>query len=1281
MNRGGIIGSATGAIILAAVLLRGPATVQNSVPGTARATSKSAVEHKNRNKAAGNKGRYFPEDGPWKASQQHFAGTAPEPCPARTPRSGLQKTVASSGSAKLLLEEDGEEIPIENPRSEIWCIPDGEPVEVLIATVPNPAHTRMALMFDRAVEALQLAAQSMNYVADQYWLPWETEAQPEWKDYDSQQQAAKDEEQKEAQPGVLMFRWNGERNKPMPSVLYVFLVAETSTSGLNGAQFNNAVDYIHDVCSMNSTFHMTCNPNDIHIIGPTFSGSLESLRRLTKNRREQLSKDYRQQIFTAYSGTVSSICAQITQGVSGESSSFCDAQPKLLENLKFKSFVTDTESAVDEFMKLLHANHDINCGNDPEVAILSEAATTYGSTTAPKLTLPKLNVGSTSDKRCFTSFSYPREIAALRNAYNKPGAEGGASGNQKKDMTSVYLPFNLSDDANSRDEPPDYSRQQGPIAKEAVLMEFAAELRRDHYKYIGITGTNVLDILFLVSFLRSACPDARLFVFNSDLLFEREIDNAPFIGTLAITTYPLVPRNLDWTLGNPGTWLGRLPFADHYEEGGYNASLATLKEMLCGEERDLYEAAAPFHHEGDKLPLWLTVVGTGGYWPVQLLHPSSSGTAQKPELNKQDFSPAWKAMLTLLCGFGVLHMMLLLSASPLGMRFRDLSLLTAAPAQRLFFIHLASASLALAIAMLVVPAWRFGNQGGFFVEILKGSAPAIGIGLLCTCAGLHLNYFLRRRWELKSGKDGERIGNAVAEKLLGMLAWRNIHPDETAFKESINLGVPALAAFIIWIATGIFAWGWFNLFSANTYYYGFFFAYRTVHLATGVSPFMPVLPLLAAIYLWSIFEMWRLRFNDRMRPRIKGTEHMPGSAMEQEVANSVKNYLLRPRYAIAFLLVYGIWFLLIDFRHPFELFEQRGFGTIYELLFFIVVALMLSSGFRLGQLWSELHAILIDLERSPIRVAFDRLKGFSWSPIWRQGGDDAEWNYMSRSLHTMQQTRNWNSAPVDAKEEKLELPKECRDQIENVEKTVTELKTALAGLQRDEFKQSLVPVTARVHAEYREYFRSGKAAPESFAELYYELQSRLSELQGSLADVLNSFWKILKDRWEKGQIHLDEDEEPEKNEQPVCVCQTEELTIAQEQVRRMGEFVALRYVAFIRCTLGHIRHMLMYCAISFSLVLISLNVYSFEPHQTLIWSFTAIFFVIGSITVAVLMQIHRDPILSRVTDTKANELGAEFYMRILSLGAVPVLTLLATHFPSIGRGLLSLFQPGLEALK
>src|SRR5262249_48122934 len=112
-----------------------------------------------------------------------------------------------------------------------------------------------------------------------------------------------------------------------------------------------------------------------------------------------------------------------------------------------------------------------------------------------------------------------------------------------------------------------------------------------------------------------------------------------------------------------------------------------------------------------------------------------------------------------------------------------------------------------------------------------------------------------------------------------------------------------------------------------------------------------------------------------------------------------------------------------------------------------------------------------------------------------------------------------------------------------------------------------------------------------------------------------------------------------------------------------------------------IRLLIIFLAISFTLALISLMIYSFEPHRALIWSVTVLFIAIGFITLRVLLQMHRDPILSRITGTKPHEAGLMFYVRVAALGVGPLLTVLATHFPSIGRYLVSFLQPGLEALK
>jgi hypothetical protein len=103
--------------------------------------------------------------------------------------------------------------------------------------------------------------------------------------------------------------------------------------------------------------------------------------------------------------------------------------------------------------------------------------------------------------------------------------------------------------------------------------------------------------------------------------------------------------------------------------------------------------------------------------------------------------------------------------------------------------------------------------------------------------------------------------------------------------------------------------------------------------------------------------------------------------------------------------------------------------------------------------------------------------------------------------------------------------------------------------------------------------------------------------------------------------------------------------------------------------------------ISFTLALLSLIIYPFEPHRELLWSLTALFIVIGFIMITVMVQMDRDPILSRITGTLPNHLEFTFYVKIITLGIGPLIALLATHYPSISRYIVSFLQPGLEALK
>lgn len=1158
-----------------------------------------------------------PQDGPWMASRNHFAGIwkAGE-CPPLPPVSTLAKSAVAS---KL--------------RQQVWCIPPNERVMAMMAIVPDPVHTHMSLFFDRSIDAINLATESANYVMDRYWLPWRPatlagSAEP------SGQEAAT-----ESQPGLLLFRWNGsaaedgEPDANGATLLYVFLVSDTSTDGINGAQFSRAVDYIRQVC----TGAQPCygKTDAIRILGPTFSGSLYSLRRLVQSQAKQQSKTTQQ--FIAYSGTVSSRCAQENQGLAGSPLECTTPQDNSLKvpNLKFQSLVTDTETAVRNFMSWLQTDDLIDCKRQNDVAILSEAATAYGKASRPPGNVSpdsaKVSVSSSirtgepgaasssAKNPCYASFAYPREISMLRNAYGKNAASPAPPGSQN------YLPLDLADlEPNKSDEIPEFSRSQGPLSKEAVLMDFANEMRREHYKYIGIIGSNVLDVMFLANFLRTSCPDIRIFVLNSDLLFERDSENAPYIGTLALATYPMIGRNLRWA--GAGQGLPRLPFGDGYEEGQFNAALYLLKGLVPQEITAVpYEVTGSFAEPNSStglqpiLPLWVTVVGTSGFWPVQVLPGrETAGNIlhdSQWRLEPSDYSPAWKAVTIVLSAIAFLEVLVLLIATPVTSRLHDFAVAAPACSDRLLFINIASANLALCLALAAEPAWSHGWKAGDVVPLISVIAAIAIAAVLLTC--YHVNQTCYRQKKMSGKAD---------LKLVGM--------------QALYLG--------IWVFALVGALIWWALLASERGHYGLFFSYRAIHLATGVSPLTPMLPLCACMYSWSIFEIVRLRFNDSARPRLSVAAGFPGFRTEKDIAVSVSRYFLDRNYVIAFFAALGVWLMAFNPRRPFQLFEEAQFGWLYEVWFVLVVMVMLSSGFRLGQIWMELRRLLRELERSPIREAFSRLKGESWSPIWQSGGEDDAWTNMSRSFEVIRQIR-------------------------------------LCSKSLDDDLKSSIEKTENAREKIRALVYPAREVPPTRMEVSLYLQEKFSAIQELLAEVLKRALFVLQQEWDKRCSPEIETQGKSPASQVIVYCADQKPAPKGEKDERtvplLEQYVALRYVAFIRAVLGHVRLLLIFLAISFSLMLISLNVYSFEPHQSLIWSFTAIFGVIAIMAIGVLMEAHRNEILSRVSGTKPNELGWAFYARVISLGAAPLITLLATHFPSIGKFLLSFFQPGLEALK
>jgi hypothetical protein len=694
----------------------------------------------------------------------------------------------------------------------------------------------------------------------------------------------------------------------------------------------------------------------------------------------------------------------------------------------------------------------------------------------------------------------------------------------------------------------------------------------------------------------------RLFVLNADLLFERDLDNTPYIGTLTLTTYPLVPANLDWMPDGQETngqtketkrrqMPPKLPLVDQYQEGVYNAALlaiwCSLSNAIRGgaarqdppappdpvEVEYPFQARPQFDPKTPQLPLWLTAIGYGGYWPVRLLRSESHGSdddGSKPQMRDADFSSGWKAVAVVLCIFSTWHIAWLLHNNRHDIAEKVFSLLGPDPNRRFFFINMANATLVTTLGMALPPILFFpGGSGTFLTGIAWGMAFLMSLlSLICIALSLRL----------------------------GM---------------SKNLGEILPFAIVVWVIAILVIGCWWVLQADDpSSHYGFFFAYRSVHLATGVSPFTPMIPLLAGFYCWALFEIWRLRFHDDVRPRLRPfnaprTIDLPGGRTEQTVARSVNELLLRPHYRIALWLVFILWLVSLHPLHPFQVFEHFMYGYLYGFLFCVLVFLMLSSGFRLHQIWSDLKKLLAELDQSHMGAAFDRVREYSWSPIWDSAVREREWTNIDRCVELLKQIRT--NSPK---------PQELTNGVGDLENLINE----------------------KLNSERN---------PDK-------------EIQGHLYNLLQPVFPSLSSDTENHKW-----------------C-SQEYT---RQMERLEKFVALRYVAFIGGVLHHIRLLIIIVAILFTLILLSLNIYSFEPHQSLIWSFTAMFAVIGFMIVKVLREVHRDNVLSTVTGTKANELGLDFYLRVAAFGTGPLVTLLATHFPAIGGYLFSLLQPGLEAVK
>ncbi|HXJ42776.1 MAG TPA: hypothetical protein VNH18_26075 [Bryobacteraceae bacterium] len=428
----------------------------------------------------------------------------------------------------------------------------GYSLNYLIATIPDPVHTRLGHFADRSVESIQRAARRAGWDSDAVWLPWQEKAGEDGKGKLGESPGS------DAEPGLLLFRARAQPGHTTfeTKLLLVFLVGETPTAGIDRVAFRKAESYGDSLA-----------PGKVrYIAGPTFSGSLPSLARFTDESKAW---------FRIVSGTVTNAdYVETFQG--GKNNKQTRVQ---FQTMAFTSAVT--RDRVCEVAARLGISHS-------EVAVLVEGETSFGRI------LPSRGTNPCPGR----TITFPREISSLRNVYS---ASAVASG--KGPVNPV--PLTLRDTEGGEDSTPVFDRAHTPQSQYAVLNSIVTSLR-GNTRLVAIAATNVLDAVFLANVIHEGSPDTRIALEDADLLFVRAASEDKLSGLLAFSQYPLVT----WTQTQQ---MPVIPFPDSSAQGIYNAVAELLNEQDFSPEKTKPidgGALAPWVLEATPWGYWPLLPGT-----------------------------------------------------------------------------------------------------------------------------------------------------------------------------------------------------------------------------------------------------------------------------------------------------------------------------------------------------------------------------------------------------------------------------------------------------------------------------------------------------------------------------------------------------------------------------------------------------------------------------------------------------------------------------------------------
>jgi hypothetical protein len=1199
--------------------------------------------------------------------------------------------------------------------------------QFLFATLPDPVDSGEPYAFDRFLNSIQTALFRNRYSLSRFYLPWQDcilgsgESNPGAKDdqgSEGEKEACLDERPFEYSPGIIVF------TQPRPDrtdLLILYLIGETPTSGIQKIALHTALEEMSWFCGGGTTAYdllgakyegirtvltsvrkIVNQPDcdNINILGPSFSGSAQSLDFALSSWRESQARGHMPSV-----KMVSGTATAINPGSDARDTDFrnSDFRNSLRQGgFWFRSMRAPSAKTLGQVIRYLgQMEPDIP---KRKIALLSEGGTAPGREIR-------------DSAKDLTTLVFPLHISQLRAASEKH-SETHQPQTQSLATQLHELPLTQSlEEVNERKDALPPLSQLDLASNEQIMANLFSTISRERFRYVIIQATDVRDIIFLAKEIREHSPTTVLFLLTPDLLYTHPEVNASLRGSIVVSSYPLVNSNTLWSYPHdPGI---RMQFPDQASEGIYNAVCAFLRhEEQMLDYRMPFEAPKPF--APSHAPLWISVVGSHQMWPLQVqsipnepeymyeVHPRP-GTFGKA-------TPAWfsglypEGTIIFMSAFMALCIVFSLpivsrifrssrepitttegerqaerSHGTLGRGMRklrqacldwawwdrvlapalsekhrrggELYLIVACISFMSFLMVALAAFLASAIFTHHYDGFRIFGNPWYWPN--QWSWAGLGFIVLSgvSCIAL-FSAILSLLVALRTGKERGFIGSPPK---LALSTWGpTIVAGATIILLSGFLGAS-------WISQ---RWGYERT--------SFFTSLRSLDLTSGVSALLPLFLISMAGFIWATSSFHRVRMlegvgSDRGFLCFAGLGFREIHTIEKHLRRLLQCPSFRLPASVAVLTVAGVSVLYLFRMQLVRSFESPAFYRLLGFAFFFVHLALWLGVLRFVNVWHETRKLLRHLFHTPMRFASKRYQ--SSFPALRKidlATPAPSLAPLACSIHQARTLlrRAERLVCAEAAEEGGFRVQVAVGKFEFDAKRKTKPLPALVPFDPESgaMRQlSSLELARRIHEADEALIaaRQADAAGDWRQVLSNQLKSQeaLADIASEVSDALQlSWWKEIHAQTKKSSEN--EKSESEKSE--------------SEEVYRIGEeFLVGRIAHFLGHVLPQMQNLIYTSIAGLLLMLFAVSSYPFQPHNLLLlFNWVVILSFVGT-AMWVFVQMNRDPILSNLNGTKPGKItwDREFVLRIFFYGIVPILALLGAQFPDTVGQLLSHLAP------